>query len=232
MSKKDVILLDFEGVYLSQPTLFKSVTHIDLRHLRSVKYMCDLNTLNRVAELIEQRPRIVFLGDSAYHHFSYIFLRSIHSSFELVVFDNHRDDAHKDSNLITCDSWIEFAKKLENLKAVHFVRKKKDLPKHFEHPIYASIDKDVLSEKFLKLGWDQGNMQIEELLEAVKFLLEKREVLGVDISGEPRDPFQMQRSEEVNLALLKLFMTRGRSLRKRKIKSSSLLYHHVLRNSH
>ncbi|WP_448536544.1 hypothetical protein [Pseudothermotoga sp.] len=203
--KQDVLLLDFEGVYLFQPRLLERSKHLDLRHLRSVKYMCHETTLTLLGKLVE-RAKVVFLGDSAYHHFSYVFLTLIDTPFELVVFDNHRDDTNKVSTLLTCDGWIRAAKKLRNLEAVHIVRTKNDLPRCLEHPIYLSIDKDVLSDRFLKLGWSQGTMKPEEMLEAVEFLREKFEIVGVDISGEPRDALEMTRSEEINLELLKILL--------------------------
>ncbi|MGB9790145.1 MAG: hypothetical protein ACPLTP_05890 [Thermotoga caldifontis] len=206
MPRGDVVLLDFEGVYFFQPELLQKATHIDLRHLKSVKYMCDESTLERVAENMKCRAFISFLGDSAYHHFSYIFLTQIDTNFELVVLDNHRDDMKKTSPLITCDNWIRKAKRLENLEAVHIVRKMDQLPRHFEHPIYLSIDKDVLSDRFLKLGWDQGTMTLDELFESVEFLCENFTVVGVDISGEPRDLFEMERSEQINLRLLDIVL--------------------------
>lgn len=206
MPRGDVVLLDFEGVYFFQPELLQRATHIDLRHLESVKYMCDESMLERVAENMKCRAFISFLGDSAYHHFSYIFLTQIDTNFELVVLDNHRDDMKKTSPLITCDNWIRKAKRLENLNAVHIVRKMNQLPRHFEHPIYLSIDKDVLSDSFLKLGWDQGTMTLDELFESVEFLCENFTVVGVDISGEPRDLFEMERSEQINLRLLDIVL--------------------------
>ncbi|WP_448516025.1 hypothetical protein [Pseudothermotoga sp.] len=203
--KEDVLLLDFEGVYLFQPKLLERSKHLDLRHLRSVKYMCHETTLTLVGKLVEQ-GKVAFLGDSAYHHFSYVFLTFIDTPFELVVFDNHRDDTNKVSTLLTCDGWIRAAKRLKNLEAVHIVRRKNELPRCLKHPIYLSIDKDVLSDRFLKLGWSQGTMKPEELLEAVEFLREKFEIVGVDISGEPRDALEMTRSEEINLELLKILL--------------------------
>lgn len=119
--------------------------------------------------------------------------------------------------MITCDNWIRKAKRLENLETVHIVRKIDQLPRHFDHPIYLSIDKDVLSDRFLKLGWDQGTMALDELFEAVEFLCENFEMVGVDISGEPRDPFEMKQSEQINLKLLDIVLRHakqpsGRSL--------------------
>ncbi len=147
----------------------------------------------------------------------------IDTPFELVVFDNHRDDMKKASTLLTCDGWIRAAEKLRNLQAVHIVRRKNDLPRCLKHPIYLSIDKDVLSDRFLKLGWSQGSMKPEELLEAVEFLREKFEIVGVDISGEPRDALEMTRSEEINLELLKIILKDEFS--RATLKSSSHCHH-------
>jgi hypothetical protein len=67
-------------------------------------------------------------------------------------------------------------------------------------------------------------MKPEELLEAVGFLREKFEIVGVDISGEPRDALEMTRSEEINLELLKIILKDEFS--RATLKSSSQ-HHHV-----
>jgi len=50
------------------------------------------------------------------------------------------------------------------------------------HPIYLSIDKDVLSPRVVRTNWDQGVLTEENLLEAVRFL--KPHLLAADVTGE------------------------------------------------
>ncbi|MDK2926184.1 MAG: hypothetical protein PWQ41_1958 [Bacillota bacterium] len=50
--------------------------------------------------------------------------------------------------------------------------------------VYVSIDKDVLHEKEAFTNWEQGAMELEELLTALKEIVRAKEVCGVDICGE------------------------------------------------
>lgn len=50
--------------------------------------------------------------------------------------------------------------------------------------IYISIDKDVLCENEYKTNWDQGNMSVEELLEMLELICNRRNVIGIDVCGE------------------------------------------------
>ena len=49
-------------------------------------------------------------------------------------------------------------------------------------PIYISIDKDVLARDVVQTNWDQGVMQLDELLHAVRTL--RSNLIGADVTGE------------------------------------------------
>jgi arginase family enzyme len=53
-----------------------------------------------------------------------------------------------------------------------------------EHPVYLSIDKDVLSRDEIITNWDQGDMTRERLFLLVKKLVSEGIIIGVDICGE------------------------------------------------
>ena len=53
-----------------------------------------------------------------------------------------------------------------------------------ELPSYLSVDKDVLCPEEASTTWSQGEMTLEELCEFVKILLEKQDILGMDVCGE------------------------------------------------
>ena len=53
-----------------------------------------------------------------------------------------------------------------------------------EFPTYLSVDKDVLCPEEVSTTWSQGEMTLEELCQFVKILLEKQDILGMDICGE------------------------------------------------
>ena len=52
-------------------------------------------------------------------------------------------------------------------------------------PAYISIDKDVLSENELKTSWEQGSMSVSALKKIVRYICETRDVIGLDLCGEP-----------------------------------------------
>ncbi|MCO6505065.1 MAG: arginase family protein [Snodgrassella sp.] len=49
-------------------------------------------------------------------------------------------------------------------------------------PLYISIDKDVLGKDVVQTNWDQGRMQLEDLLTVINALGQR--VIGSDITGE------------------------------------------------
>ncbi len=53
-----------------------------------------------------------------------------------------------------------------------------------ELPTYLSVDKDVLCAEDASTTWSQGDMTLEELCQFVKILLEKQDILGMDVCGE------------------------------------------------
>jgi hypothetical protein len=50
------------------------------------------------------------------------------------------------------------------------------------HPVYLSIDKDVLSSRVVRTNWDQGVLTEESLIDAARFL--KPHILAADVTGE------------------------------------------------
>lgn len=52
-------------------------------------------------------------------------------------------------------------------------------------PVYISIDKDVLSKSELNTNWEQGSMSVSALKKFVRYICEKRDVIGIDLCGEP-----------------------------------------------
>lgn len=51
-------------------------------------------------------------------------------------------------------------------------------------PVYLSLDKDVLCAEDASTTWSQGDMTLEELGQFVAILLEKQDILGMDVCGE------------------------------------------------
>lgn len=76
----------------------------------------------------------------------------------------------------------------------------KELPD--EVPVYISIDKDVLDEKYAVTNWDQGKMSMGMLEQILKTLVTEYDVIGVDICGmypEENSLPEYLRAERVNI---------------------------------
>lgn len=194
---------------------------------------------------------ITMIGSGNYHYVTYLLLQEIQFPFTLVLFDNHLDvglEHSQDETLLSCGSWVAHAlKKLSLLKRVVIVGPTAIYPPHFHHPqviifpydergslsakkilsaihtkhIYISIDKDVLSPKEVITNWDQGKMNVHELLYLVNCLLDCKFVIGVDICGEwkmtgtemlsSKERMKFQKNENVNIQLLEILLQKSPS---------------------
>lgn len=88
----------------------------------------------------------------------------------------------------------------EELKNGKAHEKLKELPD--EVPVYISIDKDVLDEKYAVTNWDQGKMSMGMLEQILKTLVTEYDVIGVDICGmypEENSLPEYLRAERVNI---------------------------------
>lgn len=88
----------------------------------------------------------------------------------------------------------------EELKNGIAHEKIKELPD--EVPVYISIDKDVLDEKYAVSNWDQGKMSMGMLEQILKTLVTEYDVIGVDICGmypEENSLPEYLRAERVNI---------------------------------
>lgn len=68
-------------------------------------------------------------------------------------------------------------------------------------PVYVSIDKDILDEKYSMTNWSQGKMSLPMLERLLMPILKSEKILGIDICGECRQdiPFpQYLKAEEIN----------------------------------
>ena len=55
---------------------------------------------------------------------------------------------------------------------------------HINGPVYISIDKDVLNPASAATNWDQGSLSLWELEKLLAVILQKEQVVGIDICGE------------------------------------------------
>lgn len=77
------------------------------------------------------------------------------------------------------------------------------------HPLYISIDKDVLSPTEVITNWDQGEMTADELFAQLDELCAHHEILGIDVCGDAApdmDPSILKRAVKMNDALNRRFI--------------------------
>lgn len=70
-----------------------------------------------------------------------------------------------------------------------------------EVPVYLSVDKDVLSNRYALTNWDQGEMTMYMLENLIRHITGRFDVIGVDICGEFPDEYDMPQfihAERVN----------------------------------
>jgi len=215
MTLPQVHILDFDGVYQAQAVLKGFATHVFFENMTGVRYMILPEKMKEVERILPERPDVTFLGDGEFHHLTYLLIKKIKRPFVLLVFDRHLDA--REGEFLTCDNWIRKALKLKHLVRVVVVgtQEQEKIHRVFyseadphkilkllgRHPVYLSIDKDVLNIEVT--GWEKGNVPLEDLLNVLRSI-PKRKILGADICGEPDpvDVWRLELSERVNLSIL------------------------------
>ncbi|MBC7332679.1 MAG: hypothetical protein H5T91_09715 [Synergistetes bacterium] len=216
-SSFSVLILDFDGIYREQIRLSLLGEVLNLERYEGVRFMSSFAKLNDLDRSIPNRGRTVaFLGGGEFHHLSLIFLRRIKVPFVLLLFDKHFDGLKRDSDLLRCDSWLNFVFGLKNLLKVGFVymvgggrgniwfltpdasRLLKFLGNNW---VYISIDKDILDIPITR--WSKGWLPLDKLLVLIS-VIPKEKIIGVDICGEPDriEFWKIRQSESINLAIL------------------------------
>lgn len=120
-------------------------------------------------------------------------MKQLQESFALVLLDQHPDDQPGafGNEMLSCGNWVAAARReLPLLRADVWIQRFSDLPGAVtalsglpELPVFLSIDLDVLSPAVFRTDWDQGDMTLAQLQEALQTLCRGRRLLGVDICG-------------------------------------------------
>lgn len=204
-------ILNFDDIYFYQPNLVLRGKIVDLRIFGEVKYMCSYNQLSILEERLKEIDYydIKFFGKSDYHYLTFLFIKKIKIPFILVVFDSHEDAKPTFEGYISCGSWLLEARKLKFLRDIVLIRNSQEFERinmvSKRNPLYITIDKDIISKKYLNTTWDQGDMDPEELIGILEYL-NRFNIIGVDVCGEPGFNLSEQRkSEQINLTIWEIF---------------------------
>lgn len=201
---------------------------MDLREISGIRYLCPLEKLEELDRKIPKyRSFITFIGSGDFHYITYLLLRRIKESFNLLVIDNHLDIKETFDGFISCGSWLRNVFNNTYLRYIFYIspgvinassrviRVGKDLEElslyvKMDVPFYISIDKDILNNSIIETNWEQGHLSLEELFRILSYIPIDN-IVGVDICGEPRpEPFNpyIRKSEEINLKIVSMFLER------------------------
>ena len=96
------------------------------------------------------------------------------------------------------------------------------IPLETKYPVYISIDKDVLDERYAMTNWNQGEMSLGMLEDVLAHFLKNCEVIGIDICGDDPDiddyPTYIKAERINNLSDDALYQTAMKILKRRKKK--------------
>ena len=162
----------------------------DFSYLEGTNCFCSPESAEQIRRAVATLPlhAVHDIGTGDYHYVSLFWLERIREPFSLVLFDHHPDDQPGSfgAGLLSCGGWVAQARELPQLRTDLWIRDAADFPaldRLPEGPVYLSIDLDVLSPAFARTDWDQGSMQLEELVAALRKLVAEKPVLGVDLCG-------------------------------------------------
>lgn len=187
------MIFNFTGLYDEMnfgPTDF--ITH-DLREMRGTELYIDEEAEEKLLCLIGgYGPNGIHLLDNGnYHYVTRLFLHHIKEDFDLIYCDNHSDDQPPAfEGIKSCGSWVMDARSelSHRMKSTCWINGKGEViingVPSADRPVYLSIDKDVLDKTVAPTNWDQGSLQLDQLLDLIEKQLNGRTLTGVDICGE------------------------------------------------
>ena len=109
MEEKQLILMDFSGVYEEQEFWKdEALSRVDVRGISGCNCYCDGEAYECLMEHIREFPAegIHFLDSGNYHYMSLLWLKKVQEPFRLVLFDNHTDmQPPAFGGLLSCGGW-------------------------------------------------------------------------------------------------------------------------------
>ena len=183
---------------------------------------------------------IHFIDSGNYHYMSAILTNDIKEPFSLVVLDHHPDmQPPMFGDILSCGGWVlKVIDNNSFVRDVHVIGADRGLINKLDendrnrvsfydedvldeggdwtkaicpqHPVYLSIDKDVMTRDEIITNWDQGEMTSERLLAFVSKLAETHKIIGIDVCGECDTkqeginvPEAIKGNDDFNIRLLK-----------------------------
>ncbi|MBO6170059.1 MAG: hypothetical protein J6O51_08840 [Bacteroidales bacterium] len=177
-------ILNLSGAFQDESWDLEGSRWLDFRSLEACCCYCSEESaaILRSRLATETKAGVCWTDTGDYHYISLFRMEQIKEPFALCLFDNHPDDEEDSlgSGMLSCGNWVKFARESLPLMKSDF-RNTTDIPG--DTAVFLSIDLDVLSADWARTDWSQGDMTLQELLEALDIIRASHRILAVDICG-------------------------------------------------
>lgn len=110
-SSKQVIIMNFSGVYAEEPFAHNPrFTHLDCTRLQGTDCYCDEDGQRAIRRIIAPYPAegIHFIDSGDYHYVTKFWTDKIAAPFSLVLFDHHTDmQPSRWGGMLSCGGWVK-----------------------------------------------------------------------------------------------------------------------------
>ena len=222
------LVFQFSGAYTEQGFLpwlqeqTQSAQVLDFTTLEGCCCYCDEQAAAVLKEAFPQPlPRLRWLDSGDYHYLSHLLALRETEPFHLVLLDNHPDNQDPAfGGVLSCGSWVkemlEQNPMLRDVLSIGPPDGKADIPESWLEDrrgerVYVSLDKDVMEKAYARTDWSQGNYSLTQVKEMLERILDRMDVVAVDICGElapskGATPEDLRINKETNIDLYK-FLT-------------------------
>lgn len=227
---------------------YPQLTYYDCSDIEGTRLFCDQHAEKQLKEMISKNgiSGIHFIDSGDYHYITKLMTDFIHEPFDLVLIDHHTDmQSSIVGDMLSCGNWAKKAlqnpflhrlyligpskhdlKSVEKNKVLSFsieeLEQGATIPLETKYPVYISIDKDVLDERYAMTNWNQGDMSLGMLEDVLAHFLKNCEVIGIDICGDDPDiddyPTYIKAERINNLSDDALYQTAMKILKRRQKK--------------
>ena len=190
------------------------LTYYDCSDIEGTRLFCDKQAEKQLKEMIHKNgiSGIHFIDSGDYHYITKLMTDFIQEPFDLVLIDHHTDmQSSIVGDMLSCGNWAKKALHNPFLHRLYLIGPNKHdlknighkekvltisieeleqgtpIPLETKYPVYISIDKDVLDERYAMTNWNQGEMSLGMLEDVLGHFLRNCEVIGIDICGDDPD---------------------------------------------
>ena len=201
-------VFDFTHCYKEH---YPHLQYFDCSDIEGTRLFCEKKAEDRLKSIIKENgiSGIHFIDSGDYHYITKFMTDFIKEPFDLVLIDHHTDmQSSIVGDMLSCGNWAKKVLSNPYLHQLYLIGPEKhdlrsvenqskvidisieeleqgcSIPLETKYPVYISIDKDVLSEKYAITNWNQGDMSLGMLENVLAYFLKQCEVIGIDICGD------------------------------------------------